>query len=122
MKITYTNEDNYEFDIKTSYATYTNCYFSIERYRNNDNTAIVIKSKNDGQIMTATVNIDKLPFNCVAIKDYSENSGIAEALVEAKVIEAEPYEYVPSGFVVIPIYKLTDRFATYVRATLDCDI
>lgn len=122
MKITYTNEDNYEFDIETSYATYTDCYFSIEQYRDNGNTAIMIMSKNEGPIMTATVNIDKLPFNCVAIKDYSENCGIAKALVEAKVIEAEPYEYIPSGFVVIPFYRLTDRFATYVRATLDHNI
>lgn len=59
-----------------------------------------------GPYATVTINtMDKLPKNMVAIKSYSENEGILEALVASKVI-SEPVHYITSGFVKIPICRI----------------
>lgn len=56
---------------------------------------------------TATVCVedDLLKEGEVAIKDYSENSGILESLMEADVIEP-PHAFIQAEFVKIPICKL----------------
>lgn len=58
---------------------------------------------------TATVNLpDKLWPGELAIKDYSENEGILDALVAGGVVE-EPHRYVSSGHVIIPVCKLKNQ-------------
>lgn len=42
----------------------------------------------------------------VAIKDYSENVGILDSLINARIIE-EPHAYIRSGHVMVPICKLS---------------
>lgn len=57
-------------------------------------------------IATCTVNVDEvLDLDEVAIKNYSENEGMLDSLIKAKII-SEPLRYVNSGFVTIPICKL----------------
>lgn len=57
-------------------------------------------------VATATVDINKpLPENHVAVKDYSENTGMLKVLVEAEVV-SEPTTYIANGFVRIPVCKL----------------
>jgi len=53
------------------------------------NTAIVLTdTEDDIPFCTATINTDQeMPLNTVVIKNYSENRGILEALIEAGVIE-----------------------------------
>ena len=55
----------------------------------------------------ATICLDDgiLKDNEVAIKNYSENEGILETLIQNRIVE-EPHAYIQSGFVKIPICKL----------------
>ncbi len=41
----------------------------------------------------------------VAIKNYSENEGVLQALIAAKII-SEPVRFIATGFVQIPVCKL----------------
>lgn len=54
---------------------------------------------------TASVWIPGINEGEVAIKDYSENQGILEALVDAGIVE-EPHRYEFSGMALIPVCKL----------------
>ncbi|OJG93018.1 hypothetical protein RV15_GL002152 [Enterococcus silesiacus] len=58
----------------------------------------------------ASVNTgDKLDSSEVAIKTWSENEGIAVALVNAGVILPELQYIIPTGYVAAEVYKLTDE-------------
>ena len=61
------------------------------------------------------------PPGTVWIKNWSENEGIVELLKQADVIEGEPILYRPSGFVHIPLYKLSQRVLSiqYVAEIID---
>lgn len=48
-----------------------------------------------------------LPADCVAIKDYSENEGLLALLVKAGVLEPQQLATIPSGFVELPVHRLT---------------
>lgn len=50
----------------------------------------------------ASVVVGMLPPGHVAIKDYSENSGMLQLLLDAKIVD-KPINYYRSGFVEIPI-------------------
>lgn len=52
----------------------------------------------------------KMAENLIAIKDWSENEGVAELLIQEGLIEPEPVHWIPSGYVVIEIYRITDKF------------
>ena len=55
---------------------------------------------------TATAVIDgKLEQGEVAIKDWSENEGILEFLIQNKIVK-EPHRFVESGHVKVPICEL----------------
>lgn len=85
-----------------------NCIVEFGRYGNNNRTAIELMDKFTREhIMTCTTNLPKedLADTSVAIKNYSENEGILDKLIEAGVI-AKPHALVQSGFVKIPICKL----------------
>jgi len=54
----------------------------------NGTTAIMGKSLNHEPLFTATVALDKKPFEgCVFLKGWSENEGVPESLVKAGVVE-----------------------------------
>ena len=55
--------------------------------------------------MSVTVNVDGLDENEVAIKNYSENEGILDVLVDEGIVKP-PHRHVKSGFVLIPICEL----------------
>jgi hypothetical protein len=84
-----------------------NCVAVFEKYRNG-RTAIQLMDAEDGSpIATATVNLPDFPLaeDRVAIKDYSENEGMLDALVEAGIVE-ELGLHAETGFVTVPICKL----------------
>lgn len=56
-------------------------------------------------IATASAYVADLADGEVAIKNYSENEGMLNALVEAGIV-SEPLYYVTSGYVQIPICTL----------------
>jgi hypothetical protein len=74
----------------------------------NGQTAIKLIDIADGfPFATATVCVedDLLKEGEVAIKNYSENEGILESLIEAEVIDY-PHAFIKSTHVEIPICKL----------------
>jgi hypothetical protein len=84
------------------------CVVELQKYRDNDRTAIKLTDMEDGApVAIATVNIPDYPLkeDEVLIKDYSENTGIMKVLLDAKVIEFTG-KYVESGFTSIPVCKL----------------
>lgn len=84
------------------------CFIETSMYSNNDRLAIVLCDNTDGEmIAVATVNLphSHLPDDHVFIKDYSENEGIMNILINAGIIDS-PTLYVPSGYVQIPMCKL----------------
>lgn len=87
------------------------CVMVATRYAVNDRFALQLFSEIGELIAVATVNLPDydLPDGCVAVKNYSENEGMWEALVKAGIIEAEPRDFVNSGYVSIPIGVLTPR-------------
>jgi len=68
-------------------------------------------------IATATVNIPhaELPPNCVFIKDWSENKGMVECLIDANIINPVPQGRVTTGFVVAGAYELTAEMIEYIK-------
>jgi len=61
-------------------------------------------------VATATVNIDAdIPKDNIFIKNYSENSGMEEALIEAGIIEPGSNANVKAGFVTVYAFKLTEE-------------
>lgn len=83
------------------------CYISIDHYFTG-NEAIQLYDVESGEpVLTASVNIPdhRLAAGTIAIKNYSENEGIFDILVKAKIV-SEPLYYVKSGFVTIPICDL----------------
>jgi hypothetical protein len=78
----------------------------------NGQTSIQLIDEADGcPFATATVCLedDLMKEGEVAIKNYSENAGILDSLINAGLIE-EPHAFVQSGFVKIPICKLLIQY------------
>lgn len=74
----------------------------------NDRIAILLVEEGTGEdIATATVNVPEanVPEGYVGIKDYSENEGMLQFLVDNGIVEP-PARYIPSGWVSIPVCKL----------------
>ncbi len=74
-------------------------------YCGNGNTALLIETIAGGSYGCATLNIVKLPQDMVAVKDYAENTGILQALVEQQIV-SKPKSYIGSGLKVIPVCKI----------------
>lgn len=90
------------------------CEVMFDSYAYNANTALIligVESDYKGEVIAvATANGSMvLPPNIVGIKDWSENEGIVESLIDANVIKPEMSDYEPSGFVEIKYYELTEE-------------
>ena len=92
MKVTFNNWD---------------CILEKKTYPNNRIALQLIDAEDGSPVAMVTVNLpnEQLNDNEVLIKDYSENEGMYQALVDAKVI-SEAISYVQSGFVEIPKCKI----------------
>lgn len=86
------------------FSDYT-CAIRMEKYLSGANSIILVDVVDNFPVANCCVNLPGLADDEVAIKNYSENEGILDALLEAKVI-SEPVRFERSGFVNIPICKL----------------
>ena len=78
----------------------------VRTYHSPKNKAIQLWDDEHMPYATATLNPTfLLPPNHVAIKDYSENEGVLDALKKARVVE-ETGQYVQAGFEKAPICRL----------------
>lgn len=86
------------------------CRFKATRYASNGNLALIlVDAETDERILAATVNIAAaLPDDRIAVKDYSENKGMADFLKKIGIIQPEPVKVIPSGWVEIPVFELTE--------------
>jgi hypothetical protein len=84
---------------------------AVSQYPSPPNTCIDLVTETGERYATATTRLAQpLPPDMVAIKDYSENAGIQQALIDAGVIEPEPWGWVDSGYVRVYIFPLTESF------------
>jgi hypothetical protein len=76
------------------------------KYGNGQNAILLNYASNGQSYAVASVAIDQpLRPDEVAIKNYSENEGILESLLEAGIV-SPPHRFISSGFVQIPICKM----------------
>lgn len=82
------------------------CYIRTGYYVNG-NTALQLFSRNDHEpIAVATINLyEKLPQNQAYIKDYSENEGMLELLIEAGIV-TRVIGFKNSGYITAPLCEL----------------
>lgn len=80
------------------------CFVRREKYTDGNN-AIVLETAHGEIVAVASINIDGLKIDEVAIKDYSENEGMLETLLHYDIISV-PIRYEYSGFVEIPVCKI----------------
>lgn len=95
------------------------CAVQFHRYRDfGNNVCIKLTAVEDPNqdpevfpgepIATATINIEGIPEDHVAVKDYSENQGMLASLIKANIVHS-PVTYRQQGFVRVPICALTDK-------------
>ena len=87
------------------------CVIEWSVYLENDNIAIILLDEKTKELVTfATTNTsEKTDWTKIQVKDWSENRGMWEALVNAGVIESEPVEKITSYFVQVKVGKLTKQ-------------
>ena len=86
------------------------CMLNFDRYRNGRLALSLIFRDEDGfmEVMTtASVNLPHAPLNEgeMFIKDWSENEGLLQALIDAGVVR-RPLRWVTSGYVEVPAVRL----------------
>ena len=86
-----------------------NCEVQIEKYAQGSHVIVLVDAHDGSPVAVATVNIDGLGPNEIAIKDYSENDGMYQALLNAKVIKPMHRE-VEQGFVTLPVCILKKNY------------
>lgn len=83
-----------------------------DRYSSNDNLALIATCNDDTLEPWATYTSnpqERLGAHEVAIKTWSEGRGTDKLLIENNIIESLPVRYIASGFVQMPIYRLTQH-------------
>jgi hypothetical protein len=81
------------------------CVLEISKYRTGELRLELVDEDDFSPVATASVLVPGLLEGEVAIKDYSENEGMLQTLLDARVI-ASPHRYVTSGYVIIPVTTL----------------
>lgn len=108
--------ENRTFTYKNKYSVYPDCYFIVRRYADTNNLAIIIQSIHEGVITRVTTNPTcSLSDEYIAVKNYSENEGMVEFLISMNIITELPVFTIPSGFVEIPVYRLTEEGMIYLN-------
>lgn len=84
-----------------------NCHLQVHQYGNGRPALVLVDQKDGQRVAVASVNIPDLDLKDgeVAIKNYSENEGMVEALMAADVIE-RPHSEHSLGRVRVPIARL----------------
>lgn len=85
------------------------CRLRVEHYHNGNNALQFIDIDAGEPYLTASVNPSvPLPPDTLAVKNWSENNGVDDCLLCLGII-GDCVGKIPSGFVTIPVYKLTDK-------------
>ena len=86
------------------------CKLTWTKYVNNGNVAIAASDTEDGSpVGVLTVNTyEELPEDVVAVKDYSENEGVLQSLIDNGVVD-EPEDWIQTGFIKVPVCRILNR-------------
>ena len=79
-----------------------------DKYTYGDRPCLLMVDPVTGEaICTATVNLPevKLAHDEIIIKDWSENEGALQSLIDAKIV-SNPIRQIPTGFVLADVCKL----------------
>lgn len=87
------------------------CILVPGQYSNGRKAISLQDINNHEPITTGSVNIVDIPCpdDCMFIKDYSENEGMANALITAGFIDPVVLNTVKSGWVDISLYQITEE-------------
>lgn len=95
----------------------TSCDLLVHRYGSGQ-IALALRDSSDGErYCTATVNLptDRMDADEVAVKNYSENAGVLDALTAAGVV-GPPVRHISSGYVDIPVCRLQPAVVGWIAA------
>lgn len=86
-----------------------NCTLDIAQYGNGQPALILNDAEDGSRVAVASVNLEEMdlipPPGHIYIKDYSENEGMLDCLVDAGIVE-DTGKRVPLHFVDVPLCKL----------------
>lgn len=86
------------------------CEVMIQKY-GTGNPAVRLLDVEDGMpVAVATLNVNGLELDEVAIKNYSENKGMYETLLENGIIFPKHRE-ISTGHVTVPVCRLTEYYS-----------
>ena len=85
------------------------CPVQIEKYESGYNAIRLVDDKDGDTVAIASVNIPDLQPDEVGIKNYSENEGVYDVLLNAGIITPSHRE-VQQGWITIPVCKLTNDY------------
>jgi len=90
-------------DYTSPYATYQ-CTLKVEAYSNGRTALCLIDAEDGSPVCTATINVPEVELkpNEVIIKNYSENEGILDVLVNAGIVTPTG-RYISIGYVSCPV-------------------
>lgn len=78
----------------------------LTKYVEPQNNALLLLTDEDEDFAVCSVNLDfLLKENQVFIKNYSENTGMLNFLIENNIV-TEPIRFIKSGFVSVPVCNL----------------
>ncbi len=85
------------------------CKITIGRYENNRLALKLIDMVDESPIAKITVNVPEIPHipGFIHVKDWAENEGMFQALMDAGIVQPE-HVRIPSGSVEVIQAKLTD--------------
>ena len=88
-----------------------NCIAKGASYTNGNKAIVLIDAEDGEMVATASVNIieEKIDNDVVFVKNYSENGGMTDALIQADIVEPDIIHDVKTGFVNVKAYKLTEK-------------
>lgn len=104
-------------DFKTQYANEPHALVHLSWYVTTHVPAIVVTTMDGMPLMKATVNHSGIlpPENCVWLKEYAENEGIADALIDGGIIEPEPVTCTADA--ACRAFRLTEKALADLKAT-----
>lgn len=96
-----------EFTFQTKFGSSYQVHLTVEKYRNGQTSLQLIDANDETPVATASVSIPgvDLDENEIVVKDYSENEGMLDFLLENNIVEMRS-EYLEVGYNVCPVVKL----------------
>jgi hypothetical protein len=80
------------------------------KYQDTGGLCLMLKDEDGYPVATLTTNLGfRVNKGYIAVKDYSENTGASNILIDNGIIESQPIEWITAGFVKVPIFKLTEK-------------